>query len=166
MGYSMKGRVDYRGAIALNWTELVSEPQKLGYYVEAFGNADALLDSAIFTLFQKVQDDFEYWDLIRELYNARKLTSMMMLKILNLKNIVPKKFMTRLKEFKKARNKVVHSYYGEHSLIMGELGKYTDQENWDSAASEKANKILNDALNLHEEIYNIIVKISKGIRKY
>lgn len=165
----MKGRVKYHPEsritqinLSSDWAEYVEKPQKLGYYVEAFGGADAIIDMSVEVLFKTMYNEIQRETTI--LQKKRKLDAETMLEILTFRKVVPDEFQEKIRKFKKARNSVLHTPYAEYALIINNMRneiKYASQEEFDLAAVNEADKELGEAKYLQTklwEIYLVLVK--------
>ncbi len=141
----------------LEWDKLVEQPQKAEYFVEAFGAADALLDSVISQLFLKKYSTPELQSVMGVLIKERKLDSKTMLRILVKDGIATSQMLQLHGEFLYARNKVLHETYAEYQLAWE---KYTERKKRISSKEELysvAIKEAKDYLNKGKELFTIIM---------
>lgn len=165
----MKGRVKYypeSGITEINlrsdWAEYVEKPQKLGYYVEAFGGADAIIDMSVEVIFRTVYNEIQHETTI--LQKKRRLDAVTMLEILTFKKVVPDEFQEKIRKFKKTRNSVLHTPYAEYALIIDNIRsgiKYASQEEFDLAAVNEADKELSEAKYLQTKLWEIYLGLAK-----
>lgn len=135
---------------SLDWKELVDKPAKEGNYKEAFSSADSLIDSEIENLLRHIYDNNKCQDLISEMHYLRSrinFDGLVLLEILKSKTVIDNEFIDQIREFKKARNLVLHSISGIYELVkLSEMKDIKDDE-IEKVAKEKADywlKIANE----------------------
>lgn len=169
----MKRRVEYiSGGIGFtfSWDELVKEPFEKGNIVEAFANADSLLNQEIELCLKLVYNySITILDIVSELHFLRSSINFEGLntaKILVSKKIMPQTTYEKLLKFKQARNLAVHSYEGEYALIIGnEEVEIKSQEDLEKAVIEESKKWIDIAFKLKNEITQIEDEIRKNTRE-
>ncbi len=155
----MSSRVKKSGSIisvSIDWYELVLQPQKSGYYAEAFAMADAIIDHELESLLRQIYSNFRCQDLINEIELLRgkiEFYGLRLAEILKNKTVINEEFLQEIREFKKARNIVGHSIEREYALILHEeLSKANNQEEYDKLAKEKANEWLIKGFRIFEKL--------------
>lgn len=104
---------------SFEWDDLVVKPFRDGQIIEAFASADAIIDSLIESSLRFLYNDHKSQDLINEIHLLRgrvNFDSLILLEILKSKTVVDDKFVDKVRQFKKARNLVLHNTEGEYSL--------------------------------------------------
>ncbi len=132
-------------AIALSYTE--DEINKLaqgGYFLEAFGRLDKMIDQAPYGLLHKkfrqadelvsavVNQDFSGWQAAQVLHRAQKLD---------------KTLYGKIRVFKQVRNTVTHDIYGHYALALKKAGEVKDADDLKKKADSKARSALQEGLN-------------------
>ncbi len=142
--------------MVVDWEELVKKPQEAGYYVEAFGAADALIDFIIFDLVERFYISHEVHGalgLLETLEKRRKLEASTLLAILVSENVVSKEMIARVEKYKEARNLVLHDKYAEYALVIyNDNIKFSNDDEMDNAAIKEADLQLDNAEKLFYEI--------------
>jgi len=159
----VKGRVTFNppGIIgfSFDWDRLVDKPFKEDNINEAFSNADAMIDSSIHGLLRFIYEEDAAQDLLNELIYLRgrvNLDSLIFLEVLKQKKVVDDEFVNKVRQFKKARNLVLHSMDGEYALVIGHPDlKYTSQEELDSLALEISKKWIVEAYEIFLKLFEL-----------
>jgi len=156
--------------LSLNWDELVLKPAKQGMFKEAFSAADSLIDSTIEYLLRRIYHEHTCQDLISEIHHLRgrvNFDGMILLEILKSKTIVDEHLLQRVRQFKKARDLVLHENRSHYALItFGELEKIKTQGEYDKFAENKANLWLNEASKIDNEIVMKFQEIQEKGKEY
>lgn len=162
----MKGRVKFKdGTIsqAFNWIELVEKPFHDGRVIEAFASADAILDAQAEALLRHIYSDHKSQDLINEMHLIRSRVNfdgLTLFEILNSKTVISTELIDKIRQFKKARNLVLHNTEGEYSLVIGNAAvKYSDQEELDSLVTKESKKWLIIGFEIFVELYEVTGRI-------
>ncbi|MFH0701352.1 MAG: hypothetical protein V2A62_02865 [Candidatus Woesearchaeota archaeon] len=146
---------------SLDWRESVDKPAKEENYKEAFASADSWIDSEIESLLRYMYGENKCQDLINEIHYLRSRVNfdgMMILEILKSKTVVDEEFVNKIREFKKARNLVLHSTRGIYELVrLSEMKDIKDEE-FETEAKERANHWLKIA---HEIYIKLGIKFSE-----
>lgn len=153
-----------------NWQVLVTEPAARGYYAEAFANADALIDSQIESCLRSIYNSFECQDLINELHYQRSRANfdgMVVLEILKSKTLIDEQLVDKVRQFKKARNLVLHDENGPYALVLlNPRITYSSQEELDKSAEEEAQSWLNEAKALNRVLTEKLIEATENGAKY
>ncbi|MDP2717280.1 MAG: hypothetical protein Q8P02_00900 [Candidatus Micrarchaeota archaeon] len=123
-------------AIALSYTTAeIAELGQKGFFLEAFGRLDKMLDQACFVLLHKrfasadklvsaiVDDRLPGFEAARILYQAGELD---------------KKTFEAVKRFKEARNTVTHDSYGHYAFALKQAEQVKDEADLVKKADAKA----------------------------
>ena len=164
----MKGRVRYSHGwiIGVDWDRFVKNPQKQGYYVEAFGAADAFIDYEIDSMFEQAHFNSETLPLVTALKELHKLGSMDMLETLVREGFVKKTLLERVQQFKRARNLVLHDKFAEYALVFyNKEIRVKNQTQLDKATVKEVTKSLTEAEKLFYEINRLGLTVSKPTSK-
>lgn len=161
-----KGRVVFSPPsgifLDIDWNELVEKPFGDGRIIEAFASADAIIDSIAESFLRLLYNDRKSQDLINEIHLLRgrvNFDSLILLEILKSKTVVDEKFVDKIRQFKKARNLVIHNIEGEYSLVIGSPNlKYYDQNELDSLVETESIKWISIAFEIFIELYNLMNK--------
>lgn len=154
--------------VTTDWSKLVYSPFREGHILEAFASADALIDDLIETNIRQLYSDAKCQDLINEIHFLRgrvNFDSLVLLEILKSKTAVDEEFVNRVRQFKKARNLVVHSPEGEYALVIG-IKKYSSQEELDEMAEKEARMWIGAAYEIFAELLDVSRKISRNQEYY
>jgi len=148
---------------SLDWSERVQKPFQEGRIVEAFASADALIDASTDSLLRHIYSDFNSQDLINEIQLLRgrvNFDGIILLEILKSKTVVDEALVGKVRNFKKARNLVVHNPEGEYKLVLGnqEL-KYSTQDELDTLTLAESRKWLSQAFEAFLEFERIFRSI-------
>lgn len=171
----MKGRVKFHTpsqiSISIDWKKIVEMPQKIGMYIEAFGSADAIIDSQIEVLFRQIYNEFQCQDLISHIQYLKgsvNFDGLILLRILELKSVVNEDFVNRVRQFKKARNLVLHNQEAEYRLLYSPDFQFPKtQEDFDDLAKKQADKWLDEGFSIFADIIKIIKVVNeKGSDHY
>ncbi|MFH1506262.1 MAG: hypothetical protein ABIE94_04745 [archaeon] len=165
----MKGRIKFTPpsyiGMNIDWNELVTKPFQEGRIIEAFASADALIDEEIESCLRQIYYDFKCQDLINEMHILRgkvNFDGLILLEILKSKTIVDEPFVQRVRQFKLARNLVLHNQEGEYALIVGNLDiAYNSQEELDNTMLKEAKKWIGEGF----EIFNDLIENSRELDK-
>ncbi|GEM_PF-3885935 len=143
-------------AIALSYApEEIQELADGGYFLEAFGRLDKMMDQALFGLLHKkfkqadelvsavVDQDFSGWQAAQVLHRAKKLD---------------KPLFEKIRVFKQIRNTVTHDIYGHYALALKQAGEVQDAEDLKRKADQKAKSALQDGL----DAFSALMKELKG----
>lgn len=135
---------DGKHAIALAYTpNEIEELSAGGYFLEAFGRLDKMIDQTLFGLMHKrfsqaddlvsaiVDQDFSGWQAAQILQRAGKLE---------------KPLFEKIKGFKHVRNTVTHDIYGHYALALRQAETIKDAEDLKKKADAKAVSALQDGL--------------------
>ncbi len=156
-----KGRISFSvpayTSQILDWFNLVKKPFEEGRFVEAFGSADALIDDATETLLRHLYRDSQ--DLINEIHLLRgrvNFDGLVQIEILKSKTIVDQKFVDQIREFKKARNLVLHNAEAEYALIIGNPEfTYNSQEQLDKLVLSESSKWIASGFDLFQKLHKL-----------
>lgn len=157
----MKDRVhgDGKGTVAItyDWKRFVEDPQKQGYYAEAFSSADAMLDDLIYRLFQLTYQTNDNFNLINFLRPRLKRKDM--LKLMRDKGVVDDSTVSLYGEFNWSRNKVLHSPYVEYNLVIEKKLSYKGNEEFYALAMKEADNYLSKARTLFFNLVRLLEKL-------
>lgn len=159
----MKGRIEWDGKTSgyfTDWSVLVNNPAKNGYFIEAFSSADAVIDSQLQSILRQVYNIAEAQDLINQLESIRGESQFYgtgILKILQNINIIDKDLANKIKAFKGKRNLVCHTMKAEYSLVN--FLDYKDQKTLDEAVEKESKQQLSRA----ESIFLELIDVSKEL---
>lgn len=137
-------------AIALSYTpQEIQELAKDGYFLEAFGRLDKMMDQALFGLMHKkfrqadelvsavVDREFSGWQAAQVLYRAKKLD---------------KPLYEKIRFFKQVRNTVAHDIYGHYALALKQAGEIKDSDDLKRKADAKAKSALDEGLDAFSDL--------------
>ena len=137
-------------AIALSYTaDEISELAKGGYYLEAFGRLDKMIDQTLFGLMHRkfkqadelvsavVDQDFSGWQAAQVLHRAHKLD---------------KALYEKIRSFKQTRNTITHDIYGHYALALKQAGEVKDADDLKHKAGQKAQSALQEGLQAFNEL--------------
>ena len=170
----MKGRVSFTPpsyiGMSIDWNELVDKPFKEGRIIEAFASADAIIDSSIESCLRQIYHDYKCQDLINEINLIRgrvNFDGLILLEILKSKTVVIEEFVQKVRQFKRARDLVLHNQEGEYSLVVGnsELS-YSSQEELDIKVEIEAKKWIGKAFDIFLGLHEISKKLSENASYY
>lgn len=173
--FEMKGRVEFQPpgyiGISIDWQKLVKEPQKEGMYIEAFGSADAIIDCMAESLFRQIYNEDKCQDLINHIHYLRgsvNFDGLIILRILESKSVIDRDFVERVRQFKKARNLVLHNQEAEYRLLYNPDFQFPNtQEEFDELAKKEADKWLDEGLSIFIDMDRIIREVhEKGSDYY
>lgn len=155
---------------SLNWVELVFEPAKEGRFKEAFSAADSLIDSTIELLLRDIYSCFKCQDLINEIHHLRSRVNfdgMVLLEILKSKTIIDDELLKKVRQFKRARDLVLHENSAHYALISPTESKEIEKtEEYDKFAEDKANFWLKEAEKIESELTDKFREIREKGRDY
>ncbi len=138
-----------------DWKESVLDPLEAGNFKEAFSMADSLIDSEVESLLRGIYQESKCQDLINEIHYLKgrvNFEGLILAEILKSKTIIDDSLLSRIREFKKARNLVLHNFEGHYKLIkFSELKEIKDEE-YDKVAKDKAVLWINEALKIWTEL--------------
>ncbi len=137
-------------AIALSYTaNEINELANGGYFLEAFGRLDKMMDQALFGNMHKkfkqadelvsavVDQDFSGWQAAQVLQRAGKL---------------PKPLFEKIRSFKQTRNTITHDIYGHYALALKQAGEVKDADDLKRKADQKAQSALQEGLQAFDEL--------------
>lgn len=143
-------RKDGKHAIALAYTpDEIDELAQDGYFLEAFGRLDKMMDQALFGLMHKkfrqadelvsavVDQDFSGWQAAQVLHRAKKMD---------------KTLYEKIRVFKQVRNIIAHDIYGHYALALQQAGEIKDSDDLKRKADAKARSALEEGLKAFAEI--------------
>ena len=169
----MKGRVIYdpKGTfIFTDWNDLVSKPLAEGRTAEAIATADAIIDDFTESCLRQLYSDEKSLDLINEIRLLRgriNFDGLILLEILKSKTAVSQAFVQKVRQFKKARDLVLHSPEGEYALVLGNLSlNYSTQEELDLQAEKEARKAIQSAYEIFLELVKTNSELAKNSQRY
>ena len=147
-----------------DWKKFVRKPASEGYYREAFSNADSFIDAGISNILGLLYPHDSAEDLMRMLELEREQTQFfgaVQARILFSKGLLNEDFMQRILNFKKARNLVLHSLYGEYALVVGNPKfEAKSQAELDSLVRQECEKRLDEAekiwVSLNEKLEEVV----------
>lgn len=150
----------------INWEKLVFEPERKGFFIEAFASADAIIDWSIQGLIRQLYNEGKCQDLINELtYASRETVSgNNFAKVLLSKKVITQELYEKILHFKKARNLASHNVHGEYSLIIGNpefIGKYSNQKDLDDLVKSKVHDWVIKGFEIFKELTAIISSLNK-----
>ncbi len=141
---------DGKHAVALAYRpEEIEELAGGGYFLEAFGRLDKMIDQALFGLMHKrfsqaddlvsaiVDQDFSGWQAGQILQRAGKLE---------------KPLFEKIRAFKNVRNTVTHDIYGHYALALRQAETIKDADDLKKKADAKAVSALQDGLKAFAEL--------------
>ncbi|MBI2971088.1 MAG: hypothetical protein HYY37_01570 [Candidatus Aenigmarchaeota archaeon] len=170
----MQGRIETMGKgatfFSLDWNKLVKVPAEKGYYIEAFGSADALIDSELEMLLKSIYSSSESQDLIDEigyLRGTNGFDGLLIAQILESKTLIKSDLVEKVRKWKKARNIVLHDTYAEYGLvILNPDFSYNNQKELDDLVQKEADKWLKLADDISLELSLSIPKTDEKRRWY
>ncbi|MBI2445123.1 hypothetical protein HYV43_01915 [Candidatus Micrarchaeota archaeon] len=137
-------------AVALAYApDEIEELAAGGYFLEAFGRLDKMMDQALFGLMHKrfaqaddlvsaiVDQDFSGWQAAQVLYRAKKLE---------------KTLFEGIRTFKNVRNTVTHDIYGHYALALRQAEQVKDADDLKRKADAKAKSALQEGLKAFAEL--------------
>jgi len=154
---------------SLDWGESVDKPAKEENYKEAFASADSWIDSEIETLLRYIYSEIKCQDLISEIHYLKSRVNfdgLVLLEILKSKTIVDEEFVNQIREFKKARNLVLHSIRGIYELVKPSEIKGIKDENFEKEAKERADYWLKIAHEIYIKFSLKFLEIDKEGKDY
>lgn len=154
---------------AVNWEKAVIKPLNEGNFKEAFSMADSLIDSEVESLLREIYNDAKCQDLINEIHYLRgrvNFDGLVLLEILKSKTVVEDSIVDRIREFKKARNLVLHNFEGHYKLIKFSEFKRIKDEDYGKVAEGKALYWVKEAYNLWIELMSKFKEIKKREKEY
>lgn len=135
----------------LDFKESVLDPLEAGNFKESFSMADSLIDSEVETLLREIYNESKCQDLINEIHYLRgrvNFDGLILAEILKSKTIIDDSLLNRIREFKKARNLVLHNFEGHYKLIKFSEFKEIKDEEYDKIAKDKAALWIHEALDI------------------
>jgi len=170
----MKGRVNFSPpdyiSMSIDWIELVDKPFKEGRIIEAFASADAIIDSTIESCLRQIYEDSKCQDLINEMHILRgriNFNGLIFLEILKSKTVFNDIFVQRVREFKKARNLILHSQEGEYALVVGNPQiNYNSQKELNDKTLEETKKWIGEGFEIFNNIIEKITEVAKNKNYY
>ena len=169
----MKGRVNFdpKGTFMFtDWNTLVNEPLAEGRAAEAFATADAIIDDFTETALRRLYSDEKSQDLINEIRLLRgrvNFDGLILLEILKSKTAVTDLLVQRVRQFKKARDLVLHSTEGEYALVLGNNSfSYSSQSELDALAQEEAKKAIASAHEIFLELIETNNRLGKNAARF
>lgn len=146
---------DGKYAIALSYSpDEITELAEKGFFLEAFGRLDKMMDQACFGLMHK---HFKEEKLVSVLVDDQ-LSGLEAAKVLYRAGALEKKTFQDIKEFKNTRNIVSHDIYGHYALALRQAGEIRDEVDLKKKADAKAKSALSEGLNA---FLNLMQKLRK-----
>src|SRR3989344_3607942 len=139
----------------LDWEEAVLTPFKSGNFKEAFSMADSLIDSEIESLLREIYQEWKCQDLINEINYLRgrvNFDGLILAEILKSKTVINDTLLERIRNFKKARNLVLHNFEDHYKLIKLSESKDMKDEEYQEVAKKEASLWIDEALNIWTEL--------------
>ena len=166
----MKGRVNFTPpsniGMSIDWNELVNKPFMEGRIIEAFASADSIIDDSIECCLRQIYKDFKCQDLINEIHLLRgrvNFDGMVLLEVLKSKTIVAEIFVQRVRQFKSARNLVLHNQEGEYALVIGNPSiTYNSQDELDEKVIEEAKKWIQIGFDIFKDLNDKSKELNKN----
>ncbi|MBI5036797.1 hypothetical protein HZC09_05645 [Candidatus Micrarchaeota archaeon] len=121
--FTKKG-ADYGVVLSYTLGE-IGELSANGYFLEAFGRLDKMLDQTLFALMHKRFSGAE--DLVSGLVDDN-MSGFDAAKALNKSGALSADSFKRIRQFKEARNIVAHDIYGHYALALKQAGEIQDSE--------------------------------------
>ena len=153
-----------------NWNEMVTKPFLEGRISEAFASADAIIDDFTESALRELYSDRKSLDLINEIHflrNRVNFDGLVLLEILKSKTVVDDSFVQKVRQFKKARDLVLHSPEGEYALVLGNQAlHYSSQEQLDKHAETQATKAIASAYEIFLKLIEVAAKVGKEREEY
>lgn len=153
----------------ISWEDEVIKPANEGRFREAFSVADSLIDSMAEDLLREVYSTFEAQDLINEIHYLRgrvNFDGLVLLEILKSKTVVDEQLISRVRQFKKARNLVLHNPLGHHELLSPHEKYEVKDEEFNKVTKSEALTWLDEALKIYSTLSHLFNEIRKKGPKY
>jgi hypothetical protein len=136
--------------IALSYsTDEITDLSDKGFFLEAFGRLDKMIDQACFGLMHKrfktagklvsaiVDERFSGFEAAQILYKASELD---------------KKTFEAVKKFKQTRNLIAHDSYGHYALALKQAEEIRDEADLKKKADAKAQSAIYQGISVFEEL--------------
>ncbi len=155
----------------MNWKTHVEKPFKASYYNEAFASMDSLIDEELKHLLRQIYNSGEAQDLLNEieyLRGAVNFDGLQVARILESKTVITGKLVEKIREFKKARNLVLHETSSEYALVFLNP-KYTElktDEELEKIVLVEASNVKKLADNIYVELRTAGIDLRKKRAKY
>lgn len=150
-------------SMAHDWHELVIKPREDGRIREAFSAADAMIDDEIESMLRSVYNSHESQDLINHIHLMKgvfQLYGINLLRLLQQKisnnDTLSEDLVQRVRDFKKARDLVLHEVEGEYALVLLNPNlKYTNQKELDNLVKNEVSRLLGEGLRIFEDLIKV-----------
>ena len=153
----------------LSWKESVRDPLEAGNFKEAFSMADSIIDAEVQSLLREIYQESKCQDLINEISYLKgrvNFDGLILAEILKSKTIIDDFLLGKIREFKKARNLVLHNLEGHYKLIKSSEFKDVKDEEYDKIAKDKALFWINEAFNIWDKLSLKFNEIKQKGRDY
>lgn len=140
-------------AIALSYSpDEITDLADKGFFLEAFGRLDKMVDQACFGLMHK---HFKEEKLVSALIDDQ-LSGLEAANVLYRAGALDKKTHQAITNFKKTRNTVTHDIYGHYALALKQAGEVRDETDLKRKADAKAKSALSDGLDIFSKIMALL----------